>query len=250
MEQPPNTEAPIAVAGLRKSFGRQTVLDGIAFQLVAGEVTCVLGRSGTGKSVLLKMLIGLEMPDAGSIRLEGYDISSASPKELNEARKKVGFLFQQSALYDSMTIGDNVAFPLRRHTRLSGAERSHRVHQLLGSVGMDADLDKMPSEISGGMRKRVGLARALALEPTVVMFDEPTAGLDPITAAEIAKLIVDLRDQRHITSIVVTHDLHTARVIADRLIVLNEGKTLFDGTFDDLNRSKDTFIAQFVKDAA
>jgi phospholipid/cholesterol/gamma-HCH transport system ATP-binding protein len=250
MEQPPNTAPPIAVAGLCKSFGAQTVLDGITFQLVAGEVTCVLGRSGTGKSVLLKMLIGLEPPDAGSIRLEGRDISNASLKELNEARKKVGFLFQQAALYDSMTIGDNVAFPLRRHTGLSGAERSRRVHQLLGSVGMDAGLDKMPSEISGGMRKRVGLARALALEPTVVMFDEPTAGLDPITAAEIARLIVELRDLRHITCIVVTHDLHTARTIADRLIVLDGGRILFDGTCQGFDRSKDPLIVQFVEDAA
>jgi phospholipid/cholesterol/gamma-HCH transport system ATP-binding protein len=250
MEQQTKPAPPIAVAGLRKSFGTQTVLDGITFQLESGQVTCVLGRSGTGKSVLLKLLIGIEMPDAGSIRLEGHDIASASLTELNEARKKVGFLFQQSALYDSMTVEENVAFPLRRHTQLSDAERRDRVHQLLGSVGMDRDLDKMPSDISGGMQKRVGLARALALDPTIVMFDEPTAGLDPITAAEIAKLIVELRDRRHITSIVVTHDLHTARTIADRLIVLNEGKTLFDGTFEDLNRSQDPFIAEFVKDAA
>ena len=169
---------------------------------------------------------------------------------MNEARKKVGFLFQESALYDSMTIEENVAFPLRRNTKLSDGECRDRAHQLLGSVGMDRDLDKMPADISGGMRKRVGLARALALEPTIVMFDEPTAGLDPITAAEIAKLIVELRDQRHITSIVVTHDLHTARTIADRLIVLDRGKTLFDGTFEGLNESKDPFIAQFVGDAA
>lgn len=250
MEQQANPEPPIAVERLRKSFGAQTVLDGITFQLKSGEVTCVLGRSGTGKSVLLKLLIGLEKPDAGSIRLEGYDISSASSEDLKEARKKVGFLFQQSALYDSMSIEENVAFPLRRHTKLSRAERRDRVHKLLASVGMDRDLDKMPSDISGGMRKRVGLARAIALDPTVLMFDEPTAGLDPITAAEIAKLIVELRDQRHITSIVVTHDLHTARTIADRLIVLDRGKALFDGTFEDLDRSKDPFIVQFVKDAA
>ena len=243
-------EAPVAVAGLRKSFGEQIVLDGIDFQLEPGKVTCVLGRSGTGKSVLLRLLIGLEVPDAGSIRLEGQDIATASRTELNEARKKVGFLFQQSALYDSMTIGENVGFPLRRHTRLSRAERLDRVHQLLASVGMDRDLDKMPSQISGGMQKRIGLARALALEPAMVMFDEPTAGLDPITAAEIAKLIVELRDQRHITSIVVTHDLHTARTIADRLIVLDKGKMLFDGTFEDFNRSEIPFIAQLVKDAA
>src|SRR5580658_3318440 len=250
--QPPTSEAqaPISVEGLHKKFGEQTVLDGITFQLVSSQVTCVLGRSGTGKSVLLKLLIGLQAPDAGSIYLEGHDISTASPQELNEARKKVGFLFQNAALYDSMTIEENVAFPLRRHTQLSDAERRDRVHQLLGSVGLDRDLDKMPADISGGMGKRVGLARALALEPTIVMFDEPTAGLDPITAAVIAKLIVELRDQRHITSIVVTHDLHTARAIADRLIVLNEGKTLFDGTFEDLDQSKDPFITQFMKDAA
>jgi phospholipid/cholesterol/gamma-HCH transport system ATP-binding protein len=246
----PNPEPPIAVAGLRKSFGQQTVLDGITFQLVAGQVTCVLGRSGTGKSVLLKLLIGIETPDAGSIHLEGQDIAKATMKELNEARKKVGFLFQQAALYDSMTIEENVAFPLRRHTKFSVAERRSRVRELLESVGMDRDLDKMPSDISGGMSKRVGLARALALEPSVVMFDEPTAGLDPITAAEIAKLIVELRDRRHITSIVVTHDLHTARTIADRLIVLSEAKILFDGGFEELNRSKDPFITQFLKDAA
>ena len=250
MQPPTNAEPQIAVAGLRKSFGRQTVLDGITFQLTSGQVTCVLGRSGTGKSVLLKLLIGLDTPDAGSIRLVGCDISTASTKELNEARRKVGFLFQQAALYDSMTIEENVAFPLRRHTNLSDAECRDRVHQLLESVGMDRDLAKMPSEISGGMRKRVGLARALALEPSIVMFDEPTAGLDPITAAEIAKLIVELRDQRHITSIVVTHDLHTARSIADRLIVLDQGKTLFDGTFEDLHRSTDPFIRGFLKDAA
>ena len=250
MEQQANREAPIAVAGLCKSFGTLTVLDGITFQLESGKVTCVLGRSGTGKSVLLKLLIGLEQPDAGSIRLEGCDIASATAKELNEARKKVGFLFQQAALYDSMTIEENVAFPLRRHTNLSSDKRRDRAHQLLGSVGLDRDLDKMPSDISGGMRKRVGLARAIALDPTVLMFDEPTAGLDPITAAEIAKLIVGLRDTRHITSIVVTHDLHTARTIADRLIVLDRGKALFDGTFEGLDISKNPFIAQFVEDGA
>ena len=250
MDKSANPEPPIAVAGLRKSFGGQTVLDGITFQLVSGQVTCVLGRSGAGKSILLKLLIGLQTPDAGSIRLEGHDISTATSQELNEARKKVGFLFQQAALYDSMTIEENVAFPLRRNSKLSDAECRDRVHKLLESVGMDRDLDKMPSDISGGMQKRVGLARALALDPVIVMFDEPTAGLDPITAAEIARLIVELRDQRHITSIVVTHDLHTARTIADRLIVLKEGKTLFDGTFKDLKQSKDPFITQFMKDAA
>jgi phospholipid/cholesterol/gamma-HCH transport system ATP-binding protein len=245
-----NSAPPIAVAGLCKAFGSQTVLDGITFELVSGQVTCVLGRSGTGKSVLLKLLIGLQLPDQGSICLQGRDIATASPKELNEARRKVGFLFQESALYDSMTIEENVAFPIRRNTTLSVDECHQRALQLLASVGMDRDVDKMPADVSGGMRKRVALARALALEPAILMFDEPTAGLDPITAAEIAKLIVDLRERRHITSIVVTHDLHTARTIADRLIVLDRGKTLFDGTFEGLNASKDAFIVQFLQDAA
>src|SRR5580693_8349570 len=243
------TSSPVAVLGLRKSFGEQLVLDDVSFELEAGKVTCVLGRSGTGKSVLLRLLIGLETAEAGSICLEGQDISTASPKELNDVRKKVGFLFQQSALYDSMTIEENVAFPLRRHTALSRAQRHDRVHELLASVGMEGASAKMPSEISGGMQRRIGLARALALGPTLVMFDEPTAGLDPITAAEIAKLIVELRD-RHITSIVVTHDLHTARTIADRMIVLDKGKILYDGAFDGFNASENPFIRQLLKDAA
>ena len=245
----PKPISPVAVQGLSKSFGEQTILAGIDFQLEPGQVTCVLGRSGTGKSVLLKLLIGLEKPDSGSIQLAGHQITEAPLGELNEARKKVGFLFQQAALYDSLTIEENVAFPLRRHTKLSASERREKVHLLLGSVGLDRDLDKMPADISGGMRKRVGLARALALDPSIVMFDEPTAGLDPISAAEIAKLILDLRDQRHITSIVVTHDLHTTRAIADRLIVLKDRKILFDGTLREFDQSEDPFIRQFLKDA-
>jgi len=240
----------VAVNGLKKSFGEQRVLDGITFQLTPGEVTCVLGRSGTGKSVLLKLLIGLEKPDAGSIQLDGQDITQAPLPELNEARKKVGFLFQQAALYDSMSIEENVAFPLRRHQKLAEKELSDKVHQLLGSVGMDRDIQKMPSEISGGMKKRVGLARALALEPSILMFDEPTAGLDPITAAEIAQLIIDLRDQRQITCIVVTHDLHTVRAVSSRVMVLDKGKALFDGTVEELEKNKDPLIVQFLKDAA
>ena len=240
----------ISVHELKKSFGSQVVLDGVSFELGSGKVTCVLGRSGTGKSVLLKLLIGLEKPDAGRVVLVGKDITKSSNSEINEARKKVGFLFQQAALYDSMTIEENVAFPLRRHVKQSDSERQEKVHQLLTSVGLDQDLAKMPSQISGGMKKRVGLARALALDPIAVMFDEPTAGLDPMSAAEIAKLIVDLRDQRHITSLVVTHDLHTARTIADRLIVLDKAKVIFDGSLDEFEKSSNPFITQFLKDAA
>jgi len=241
---------PIAVQGLRKSFGQQKVLNGISLSIAPHEIVTVLGRSGTGKSVLLKLLIGLEKPDAGSISVEGQEIGSLKNiEQLNEVRRRVGFLFQQAALYDSLTIRQNVAFPLDRHSSLSAEEQQKRVEELLSSVGMDRDQDKMPSEISGGMKKRVGLARALALDPEIVMFDEPTAGLDPITASEIANLIVQLREKRHITSLVVTHDIHTARAISDRLVVLHEGNILMEGTFEDLLKSKEPFVGQFLKDA-
>jgi phospholipid/cholesterol/gamma-HCH transport system ATP-binding protein len=249
-EAQPNTPPPILVRSLRKSFGQQRVLNGISLSIAPHEIVTVLGRSGTGKSVLLKLLIGLEKPDAGSISIEGHEIESLKNiDQLNEIRKRVGFLFQQAALYDSLTIRQNVAFPLKRNSPLSDEEQKSRVEELLSSVGMDRDQDKMPSEISGGMKKRVGLARALALDPEIVMFDEPTAGLDPITAAEIASLIVELREKRHITSLVVTHDIHTARAISDRLVVLNEGNILMEGTFEDLQKSKEPFVAQFLKDA-
>jgi phospholipid/cholesterol/gamma-HCH transport system ATP-binding protein len=246
----PTQHQTISAHGLKKSFGPQDVLAGVSFELVPGEVTCVLGRSGTGKSVLLKLLIGLERADAGTVCLLGQDITSGTQPELNEARKKVGFLFQQAALYDSMSIAENVAFPLRRHLKLTDSERQERVGQLLASVGMESDGSKMPSEISGGMKKRVGLARALALEPSAVLFDEPTAGLDPMTATEIAKLIVELRDQRHITCLVVTHDLSTAKKIANRLIVLDRGLVIFDGTLEQLESSTEPFITEYLKDAA
>jgi phospholipid/cholesterol/gamma-HCH transport system ATP-binding protein len=246
----PNAPPPITVQGLRKSFGQQKVLNGISLSIAPREIVTVLGRSGTGKSVLLKLLIGLEKPDDGSISIEGHDIGSLKNiDQLNEVRKRVGFLFQQAALYDSLTIRQNVAFPLKRHSPLSAEEQKSRVEELLSSVGMDREQDKMPSEISGGMKKRVSLARALALDPEIVMFDEPTAGLDPITASEIASLIIELREKRHITSLVVTHDIHTARAISDRLVVLNEGNILTEGTFEDLQKSKEPFVAQFLKDA-
>ena len=244
------SDAPIAVEGLRKSFGGQRVLGGINLSVAPREIVTVLGRSGAGKSVLLTLLIGLEPPDAGSIRIEGEEISGLEDIDrLNQIRKRVGFLFQQAALYDSLTIGQNVAFPLKRHSALKPEEQKQKVKELLSSVGMDADHDKMPSEVSGGMKKRVGLARALALDPEIVLFDEPTAGLDPITATEIANLIVELREKHRITSVVVTHDIHTARTISDRLVVLHDGHILAEGTFDNLQESKEPFVAQFLKDA-
>jgi phospholipid/cholesterol/gamma-HCH transport system ATP-binding protein len=241
---------PVVVKSLRKSFGPQQVLKGIDLTVPKGEILAVLGKSGTGKSVLLRLLIGLEKPDSGSVLINGQEITGLPMAPLNEIRKKIGFLFQEAALYDSLTITQNVEFPLKRNTTMSDSERAGRARELLLSVGLDKDLEKMPSDISGGMRKRVGLARALALDPEIILFDEPTAGLDPITAAEIGKLIQKLRDERKMTSIVVTHDMHAAQYFSDRLVMLKEGEILIAGTYSDLHDSKDPFVAQFLSDAA
>ena len=241
---------PIVVKGLRKSFGAQQVLKGIDLAVNKGEILAILGKSGTGKSVFLKLLMGLQKADDGTICIRGQDTTHLQMEQLNEMRMKVGFLFQEGALYDSLTLAENVAFPLRRHTKLSASERADKVRELLLSVGLDKDLNKMPSDISGGMRKRVGLARALALDPEILLFDEPTAGLDPITAAEIGKLIQKQREERNVTSIVVTHDMHAAHHFSDRLVMLKEGNILISGTFEDLEKSKDPFVEQFLSDAA
>jgi phospholipid/cholesterol/gamma-HCH transport system ATP-binding protein len=239
-------QTPIRVAGLRKSFGSQTVLDGVDLAVERGKTLAVLGKSGTGKSVLLKLIIGLHKADAGSIEVDGAEIGPLDTGALNEIRKRIGFLFQQAALYDSLTVEENVAFPLRRHTDLPEAERSDRARQLLAGVGMDKDLAKRPSQISGGMQKRVGLARALALDPQILLFDEPTAGLDPITAGEIVSLILDLKKKREMTAIVVTHDIHHAERFADHAVLLKDGRIHLEGTFEDLRKSDDEFAARFM----
>jgi len=241
---------PIAIADLHKSFGEQVVLDGISLQVASGETVAVLGRSGTGKSVLLKLIIGLQAPDSGSVRISGQEIKDLGTKQLNEVRKRIGFLFQQAALYDSLTVHDNVAFPLSRHMTMSDKERKSRAKELLANVGMDRDIEKMPSEISGGMQKRVGLARALALDPEILLFDEPTAGLDPITAAEIGKLILDLKKKRKMTAVVVTHDVRGAKAFSDRVVLMDKGNIVAEGTFADLQKSRDKFVRQFLKDGS
>jgi phospholipid/cholesterol/gamma-HCH transport system ATP-binding protein len=241
--------SPVVVEGLRKSFGSQAVLNGVTLSVAKGEILSVLGRSGTGKSVLLRLLIGLDKPDAGSIRMNGEEITGLGSEKLNVARRNIGFLFQQAALYDSLSLEANVEFPLLRHLKQAETNPRERARELLASVGLDKDLKKMPSQISGGMKKRVALARALALNPAVVLFDEPTAGLDPITAAEIGQLIVDLGKQRGMTSIVVTHDMHAAKHFSNRLVLLSEGKIAVDGTFDDLQKSTNEFAKRFLSDS-
>jgi phospholipid/cholesterol/gamma-HCH transport system ATP-binding protein len=240
---------PIQIVDLQKSFGQQKVLDGIRLEVAEKETLAVLGRSGTGKSVLLKLLIGLQAPDSGSICIRGQDISNLPVRELNEIRKHIGFLFQQSALYDSLTLEQNVLFPMTRHSRAPEKEQVDRARGLLSSLGMSKDFEKLPGQISGGMQKRVGLARALALDPDILLFDEPTSGLDPITAAEISNLIADLKKKRRMTGIVVTHDLRGARVFADRVVLLDKGKIVADGTLSELQNSQEPFVREFMRDA-
>jgi len=238
----------VAVENLRKTFAGHTVLNGISLSVGRGETLAVLGRSGTGKSVLLRLIIGLETPDSGSIRIHGQDINGLALDRMGEIRKKMGFLFQHAALYDSLTVGENVAFPLVHHRRdMSRSERGGRVKQLLAEVGMIGDLDKMPSDISGGMQKRVGLARALALEPEILLLDEPTAGLDPISSGEIDDLILKLQRERRMASIVVTHDLHSARTIANNLALLDRGNVVIEGGFEDLQQSDIEFVKEFLR---
>ncbi len=245
-----NDSLPIQVKTLHKSFGEQAVLNGISLQVRPGETLSIMGQSGTGKSVLLKLIVGLQVPDSGSICIHGKEIAGLPLDQLNEIRKKIGFLFQNSALYDSLTVEENVAFPLRRHIKMSDGKRKKRVQELLSSVGMEQASQKMPGQISGGMQKRVGLARALALGPDILLFDEPTAGLDPITAAEIGELILKLQKERNMASIVVTHDVHGAQTVSDRVALLRDGQILIEGTFEDLQKSSDAFVVQFLNEGS
>ena len=238
----------ISVEDLHKSFGTQVVLNGISLSVRRGETLAVLGRSGTGKSVLLRIIIGLEKPDSGSVRIHDQDIAGLALDQLAEIRIKMGFLFQHAALYDSLTVEQNVAFPLQHHKKeMSKSEQGDRVRALLAEVGMEGNLNKMPSDISGGMQKRVGLARALALEPDVLLLDEPTAGLDPISSGEIDDLVLKLQAEHHMASIVVTHDLHSAKTIADRLALINEGDVVIEGKFEELQKSGVEFVREFLR---
>jgi phospholipid/cholesterol/gamma-HCH transport system ATP-binding protein len=243
-----DASAPVvAVENVHKSFGAHKVLNGINLSVNRGETLAVLGRSGTGKSVLLRLIIGLETPDSGSVRVHNQDIAGLPLDRMGNIRKKMGFLFQHAALYDSLTVAGNVSFPLEHHRKdLSKSQRADRVRQLLAEVGLEGDLEKMPSDISGGMQKRVGLARAIALDPGILLLDEPTAGLDPISSGEIDDLILKLQRERQMASIVVTHDLHSAKTIANRLALLDHGNVVIEGRFEDLQQSDIGFVREFL----
>jgi phospholipid/cholesterol/gamma-HCH transport system ATP-binding protein len=233
-----------------KSFDGHRVLDDVSFDVPHHTACCIMGRSGTGKSVTLKLLMGLLKPDGGQIYVNDLAIETLDSFSLVEVRKTIGFLFQYSALFDSLSVADNVAFPLRRHTRMREVEIADAVHERLAAVGLEAELDKMPLDLSGGMRKRVGLARALVLNPSILLVDEPSSGLDPITTREIDKLLIDLKSSKKTTVVVVTHDVPSARRIGDNLIVLHGGHIIAQGTADELDASNDEVVKQFMSSAA
>ncbi len=239
-------EVVIHIADLYKSFGDLHVLRGIDLDLYRGENLVVLGRSGTGKSVLIKIIVGLLKKDSGIVEVFGEEVDRLSPAELRELRMKVGFSFQGSALYDSMTVRENLEFPLVRNTKgLTKKDVQREIEEVLDSVGLLQTINQMPSELSGGQRKRIGIARTLILKPEIVLYDEPTAGLDPITSGEINNLINEVRERYHTSSIIITHDLTCAKVTGDRIAMLLEGQFLQQGTFEEVFREPDPRVQSF-----
>lgn len=241
-----NGEPAIALEGVTKRFGSRTVLDDVTLEVAEGTGFVLLGRSGTGKSVTLKHIIGLLQPDRGRVLVHGQDVSALKGRELADVRRRMGFLFQSAALFDSISVGENVAFPLRRHTDWADAKIREVAKQKLADVGLERDYDKMPADLSGGMRKRAGLARAMALDPDLLLVDEPSAGLDPITAGEIDELLVDLK-RRGTTLVVVTHNIPSARHVGDELAMLHEGKVIARGSAADLDRSSNPLVRAFMQ---
>ena len=239
--------AVIKIRGLYKSFGKNNdVLKGVDLNVQEGENLVVLGKSGSGKSVAIKCMVGLVKVDRGEINILNTDITSLNDSELNAVRIKIGFLFQNSALYDSMTVRENLEFPLKRHFKKMNAEEvDAAVIEVLESVGLADAADKMPSELSGGMRKRIGLARTLILKPKIILYDEPTTGLDTITSREISELILEIQKKYKTTSVIITHDMACAKLTGDRLVILHEGKIAAEGSYEELEKSKDPTVGPF-----
>jgi len=249
MDSEKNIKPVLEIKKLQKSFGDNHVLKGFNLQLFEGENLVIMGKSGSGKSVMVKCLVGLIQPDSGSITIKDQDITAMGQKELDLLRTEIGFLFQGSALYDSMTVRENLEFPLRRHKdkieNFQGTEIL--VKEALENVGLSHAIDLMPAELSGGMQRRVALARALILKPKIIMYDEPTTGLDPITAKEIIQLMRTIQNKYHTSSLIITHDVDCARVISNRMILLVDGINYAEGTFEELSSSNDPQIQAFFK---
>ncbi len=237
----------IKIRGLKKRLGDKQVLDGVDLDIPTGCTMVILGRSGTGKSVLLKNIIGLMHPDAGTIEVDGEETTTMAMHELNEVRKRFGMLFQSAALFDSLTVGENVALPLRTHTKLDAGEIQRRIAERLDWVGMKGIEDMKPASLSGGMRKRVGLARAIAMDPAYILYDEPTTGLDPIMSDVINRLIRALQQRIGVTSIVVTHDMRSAWHVGDRIAMLHEGRVVFTGTTSEARETSNALVKQFIE---
>lgn len=236
----------VCIKGLKKSFKDHEVLKGIDLQVNKGENLVVLGKSGSGKSVLIKCLVRLEWPDSGELKVFGKDISTLNYHDLNEMRLRTGFLFQNAALYDSMTVGENLAFPLKQHKKKMPKEkREALIKETLDNVGLSEAIDQMPSKLSGGQHKRIGLARTLILHPELMLYDEPTTGLDTATAKEISELMVTTKNKYHISSITITHDMACAKMTADRIIMLKEGQIIAEGSYEELEKSDDEWIKSF-----
>jgi phospholipid/cholesterol/gamma-HCH transport system ATP-binding protein len=241
-------EQVIEVKNLRKGFDNQDVLSNLSLQLLNGENLVVLGKSGSGKSVLIKCIVRLLVPDEGTITVLGENVNELSRTELGKLRQKIGFLFQSGALYDSMTIKQNLEFPLRRIKKdLSRKEIDLKIEEVLENIGLPDTLHKMPSELSGGMRKRVSLARTIVVDPMIMLYDEPTTGLDPVTSDEISALINLVQKKYKTSSLIITHDIECARATADRVIMLQDGEVYLEGSIDDFESSKDKMIKSFFK---
>ncbi|HSW53484.1 MAG TPA: ATP-binding cassette domain-containing protein [Ignavibacteriaceae bacterium] len=244
----PNGNVVIKMEHLKKSFGNNHVLRDINLVITKGENLAILGQSGTGKSVLIKCIVGLVEIDDGKLLIYGKNISELKEKELIETQKKVGFLFQSGALYDSMTVRENLEFPLRKQLSSIPKDKLESiVKEALSDVGLDKAIDKTPSELSGGMRKRLGLARTLILKPEIMLYDEPTTGLDPITSKEISNLILEVQKKYNTTSVIITHDIECTRLTANRIIVLKDGVCAAEGTFEDLEKSADPWVRSFFE---